>query len=399
MPTTKTKTQVAIIGAGPAGLLLGQLLYRSGIDNVILEKHSAEYVLGRIRAGVLEQGTVELIREAGAGERMDAEGLAHGGFEISIGQQRHRIDLEALTGGQHMLVYGQTEVTRDLMESRDGSDALSVYEAANVRLHGISGDSPTVTYETHGDTRTLECDYVAGCDGFHGVSRQSIPAELIKEYEKVYPFGWLGLLSDTPPATEEVMYSKSDRGFALCSMRSMERSRYYVQVPLGEKAEDWSDERFWDELEARLPKDVSDNLVRGNSIEKGIAPLRSFVAEPMQYGRLFLAGDAAHIVPPTGAKGLNLAAGDVATLHSGLTAACLDNRTDLLERYSDTCLRRVWRAERFSWWMTTMLHRLGRDDIDRKLVDAELDYYLNSEAGLKTIAENYVGLPFERLDQ
>jgi p-hydroxybenzoate 3-monooxygenase len=392
------KTKIAIIGAGPSGLLLGQLLHKAGIDNVILERRSPDYVLGRIRAGVLEYGFVELMREAGVDRRMDAEGLVHDGFEIAIGETRHRIDLKGLTGGESVLVYGQTEVTRDLMEARSSIEVPSYYEADNVRLHDLDTEQPSVTFDHDGESHTLQCDYVAGCDGFHGVSRKSIPASTLKEYEKVYPFGWLGLLSDTPPLSDELVYSKSERGFALCSMRSMQRSRYYVQVSLDEKVEDWPDERFWDELEARLPEDLRPNLVRGPSIEKSIAPLRSFVAEPMQYGRLFLAGDAAHIVPPTGAKGLNLAASDISTLYTLLRAIYENNRIDLIERYSDTCLRRIWKAERFSWWMTTMLHRFDIDDIDEKLVDAELDYYLNSQAGLATIAENYVGLPFDRLE-
>jgi p-hydroxybenzoate 3-monooxygenase len=373
-------------------------LHKAGIDNVLLERQSPEYVLGRIRAGVLERGFVELMRSAGVNERMDKEGIAHTGFEIAIGERRHRIDLKTLTGGESVLVYGQTEVTRDLMEARSDSGARSYYEAADVSLHDLDTNQPSVIFDQNGVTHALRCDYVAGCDGFHGVSRKSFPASVLKEYEKVYPFGWLGLLSDTPPVSDELIYSKSDRGFALCSMRSMERSRYYIQVSLDEKVEDWSDDRFWDELQTRLPADVGANLVRGPSIEKSIAPLRSFVAEPMRYGRLFLAGDAAHIVPPTGAKGLNLAAGDVSALYSVLSSVYSDGRQDLIERYSETCLRRVWKAERFSWWMTTMLHKLDRDDIDTKLVDAELDYYLESEAGQKTIAENYVGLPFGKLD-
>lgn len=392
------ETQVAIIGAGPSGLLLGQLLHKAGIDNVILERRSPEYVLSRIRAGVLEQGFVDLMREAGVSDRMDAEGLVHDGFEIAIGEHRTRIDLKVLTGGRTVLVYGQTELTRDLMEARAGSTAESVYEADNVELHDLISERPSVTFEHGGEHHTLDCEYVAGCDGFHGVSRKTIPASLLREYEKVYPFGWLGLLSDTPPVSADIIYSKTPRGFALCSMRSMERSRYYVQVPLTDSVEDWSDEQFWEELEARLPADERPNLVRGPSIEKSIAPLRSFVAEPMQHGRLFLAGDAAHIVPPTGAKGLNLAASDVSTLYTLLKKIYADGRTDLIDRYSETCLKRIWKAERFSWWMTTMLHELDRDDIDEKLADAELDYFLNSEAGLKTIAENYVGLPFDRLD-
>ena len=391
------KTSVAIIGAGPSGLLLGQLLHKAGIDNVILERRSPEYVLGRIRAGVLEHGFVELMREAGASERMDAEGLDHHGFEIALGEERFRIDLHALTGGKSVLVYGQTEVTRDLMDARSATDRRLFYEADNVQLYDIDTEAPRLTFDYLGETHTLRCDYIAGCDGFHGVSRKSIPTTILREYEKVYPFGWLGLLADTPPAADELIYSKSERGFALCSMRSASRSRYYVQVPLTDKVEDWPDERFWDELRARLPAEVAENLVTGDSIEKSIAPLRSFVAEPMQHGRLFLAGDAGHIVPPTGAKGLNLAASDISTLYTLLVGIYEHGRTDLIERYSATCLRRIWKAERFSWWMTTMLHGFDQDDIDRKLVDAELDYYLNSEAGLTTIAENYVGLPFDRL--
>lgn len=392
------KTQVAIIGAGPAGLLLGQLLHKAGIDAVILERQTPEYVLGRIRAGVLEQGFVELMREAGVSKRMDAEGLIHDGFEIALGSHRTRIDLKALTGGQTVMVYGQTEVTRDLMEARSATDARTLYQVDNVRLCGLDTDRPSVVFEQAGDHHTLYCDYVAGCDGFHGISRKSIPAAIRTDYEKIYPFGWLGLLADTPPVAHELIYSKAPRGFALCSMRSAKRSRYYVQVPLTEQLEDWPDERFWDELQNRLPEETHSDLVRGPSIEKSIAPLRSFVSEPMQYGRLFLAGDAAHIVPPTGAKGLNLAASDVFTLYSLLRAIYERGRTDLIERYSETCLRRVWQAERFSWWMTTMLHELDNDEIDKKLIEAELDYYLNNEAGLKTIAENYVGLPFGSLE-
>lgn len=393
-----TRTQVAIVGAGPSGLLLGQLLHKAGIDNVVLERRSAEYVLGRIRAGVLEYGFVDLMREAGVSRRMDEEGLQHHGFEIALGEQRHRIDLHGLTGGRSVLVYGQTEVTRDLMEARTEAGLPTYYESEVVELRDLESDRPSVVFEVDGEQVVLECDYVAGCDGFHGVSRRSIPGTLLNVFEKVYPFGWLGLLSDTKPAAEELIYSKTDRGFALCSMRSETRSRYYLQVPLTDKVEEWSDDRFWDELKKRLPVDVADSLETGSSIEKSIAPLRSFVAEPLQYGRLFLAGDAGHIVPPTGAKGLNLAASDISTLFTLLVSIYENGRTNLIERYSATCLRRIWKAERFSWWMTMMLHELDGDDIDRKLVDAELDYYLNSEAGLTTIAENYVGLPFDRLE-
>jgi p-hydroxybenzoate 3-monooxygenase len=391
------KTQVAIIGAGPSGLLLGQLLGNAGIDNVILERRSAAYVLGRIRAGVLEYGFVDLMREAGVGRRMDEEGLRHEGFEIALGEERIRIDLSDSTGSGWVLVYGQTELTRDLMDARAAADFPTRYEAGNVRLHDLDSKRPYVTFEQHGKTVTLHCDYVAGCDGFHGVSRRSIPSEIIKEYERVYPFGWLGLLADTPPLNEEIVYSRSPRGFALCSMRSQTRSRHYVQVPLTERVEDWSDHRFWNELGLRLPRELRDKLVTGSSIEKSIAPLRSFVAEPMQYGRLYLAGDAAHIVPPTGAKGLNLAASDVATLYT-MFVGIYRNRCDLSERYSATCLRRIWKAERFSWWMTRILHKLDGEPMDEKLIGAELDYYLHSEAGRRTIAENYVGLPFDRLE-
>jgi len=391
------KTQVAIIGAGPSGLLLGQLLHKQGIDNVIIERQSAEYVLGRIRAGVLEQGFVDLMHEAGVAQRMDAEGHAHEGFEIVVGERRERINLKELTGGDTVMVYGQTEVTRDLMEARQANGAPIVYEAKNAQLYDLKSEAPYVTFEKDGESYKLWCDYVAGCDGFHGVSRKSIPSDILKEYERVYPFGWLGILSDTPPVSEELIYAKHERGFALCSMRSSTRSRYYVQVPLTEKVEDWSDERFWEELKARLPSDAAAKLVTGPSLEKSIAPLRSFVAEPMQYGRLFLAGDAAHIVPPTGAKGLNLAASDIHMLYTILVKVYKEGRTDLIEKYSETCLRRIWKAERFSWWMTTMLHKLDNDDIERKLIEAELDYTLTSDAGRRTIAENYVGLPYEHL--
>lgn len=393
------KTQVAIIGAGPSGLLLGQLLHRQGIDNVILERRSGEYVLSRIRAGVLEQGMVDLLREAGVDRRMDEEGIPHDGFELAFDNRRVRVDLAGLTGGKTVMVYGQTEVTRDLMEAREAVGASTIYEAENVQPHDLDTDHPYVTFEKDGETCRLDCDYVAGCDGYHGVARRSIPEDRIKTFERVYPFGWLGILSDTPPVSDELIYANHERGFALCSMRSKTRSRYYVQVPEDEKVEDWSDERFWDELKARLPDDVAGKLVTGPSIEKSIAPLRSFVAEPMQYGRLFLVGDAAHIVPPTGAKGLNLAASDVNTLYRLMVKVYQEGRTDLIARYSEVCLRRVWKAERFSWWMTTNLHKFSDgEDFERRIQQAELDYYTSSQAGLTTIAENYVGLPYESLD-
>jgi p-hydroxybenzoate 3-monooxygenase len=393
------KTQVAIIGAGPAGLLLGQLLQRQGIDNVILERRTGEYVLSRIRAGVLEQGMVDLLREAGVDENMDAEGLPHEGFELAFDNQRERVDLKKLTGGSTVMVYGQTEVTRDLMEARKAAGAQTIYEAENAQPHDLESDSPYITYEKDGEAQRLDCDYVAGCDGFHGVSRRSIPADRIKEFERVYPFGWLGILSDTPPVADELIYASHARGFALCSMRSRTRSRYYVQVSNEEKVEGWSDERFWEELKRRVPDDVAANLVTGPSIEKSIAPLRSFVVEPMQYGRLFLVGDAAHIVPPTGAKGLNLAASDVNTLYRLMVKVCQEGRTDLIERYSEVCLRRIWKAERFSWWMTSILHKFSEEEgFNARMQRAELDYYTGSEAGLKVIAENYVGLPYESLE-
>ncbi|QIE87113.1 4-hydroxybenzoate 3-monooxygenase [Pseudomonas nitroreducens] len=390
------KTQVAIIGAGPAGLLLGQLLHKAGIDTVILERQTPDYVLGRIRAGVLEQGTADLLREAGAGARMDAEGLLHDGFELVLNGRRERIDLKALTGGKQVMVYGQTEVTRDLMQARAASGAMSVYEATDVELHDVTSDKPYVTFTHQGERVRLDCDYIAGCDGFHGVARRSIPAERLSVFERVYPFGWLGLLSDTPPVSHELIYASSERGFSLCSQRSATRSRYYLQVGLDEKVEDWSDGRFWDELKRRIPEDVARQLVTGASLEKSIAPLRSFVVEPLQYGRLFLVGDAGHIVPPTGAKGLNLAASDVDALHRILLKVYADGRTDLLAQYSPIALRRIWKAERFSWWMTSMLHQFPDSDaFTRRMLETELDYFLGSEAGRTTIAENYVGLPFE----
>ncbi len=393
------KTQVAIIGAGPSGLLLGQLLSRQGIDNVILERKSGEYVLSRIRAGVLEQGMVDLLREAGVDARMNEEGLPHDGVELAFDNRRVRIDLAGLTGGKTVMVYGQTEVTRDLMEARAAGGGTTIYEADNVQPHDLETDAPYVTFEKDGETVRLDCDYVAGCDGFHGVSRQSIPKDRIKEFEKIYPFGWLGLLADTPPVSDELIYARHERGFALCSMRSPTRSRYYVQVPLDEKVEDWSDERFWAELKRRLPEEVAAKLVTGPALEKSIAPLRSFVVEPMQYGRLFLVGDAAHIVPPTGAKGLNLAASDVNTLYRLMVKVYQEGRTDLIPNYSQTCLKRIWKAERFSWWMTSLLHKFSDEEgFETRMQQAELDYLTSSEAGLKTIAENYVGLPYESLE-
>jgi p-hydroxybenzoate 3-monooxygenase len=393
------KTQVAIIGAGPSGLLLGQLLHNAGIATVIVERQTPDYVLGRIRAGVLEQGMVDLLRQAGVSQRMDAEGLVHGGFQLALGGRQVHIDLHALTGGKTVMIYGQTEVTRDLMAARESAGASTLYEASKVVPHGMKSDEPFLTFEKDGETWRLDCDYIAGCDGFHGVARQSIPADTLKIFERVYPFGWLGILADTPPVHDELVYARHARGFALCSMRSTTRTRYYVQVPADEKVEAWSDQRFWEELKSRLPQALADTLVTGPSIEKSIAPLRSFVVEPMQYGRMFLVGDAAHIVPPTGAKGLNLAASDVSTLFNILLKVYRDGRTELLEKYSEICLRRVWKAERFSWWMTSMLHTFeGSDAFSQRISESELEYFVDSEAGRKTIAENYVGLPYEAIE-
>ncbi|MCO7519055.1 MULTISPECIES: 4-hydroxybenzoate 3-monooxygenase [unclassified Pseudomonas] len=391
------KTQVAIIGAGPSGLLLGQLLHQAGIDTLIVERQTPEYVLGRIRAGVLEQGTVDLLREAGVAARMDREGLVHEGVELLLGGRRQRLDLKALTGGKTVMVYGQTEVTRDLMQARAQSGAPIIYGAANVQPHAIEGEQPYLTFDQDGRQQRVDCDYIAGCDGFHGVARQSIPAGVLKTFERVYPFGWLGLLADTPPVNHELIYAHHPRGFVLCSQRSPSRSRYYLQVPLQERVEDWSDARFWTELKARLPQDVAAQLVTGPALEKSIAPLRSLVVEPMQHGRLFLVGDAAHIVPPTGAKGLNLAASDVNYLYRILVKVYREGRTELLAEYSPMALRRVWKGERFSWFMTRLLHDFGehQDAWDSKMQEADRDYYLGSAAGLANIAENYVGLPFE----
>ncbi len=389
------RTKVAIVGAGPSGLLLGQLLTRAGIDNVILERHTGEYVLGRIRAGVLEQGAVDMLDEAGVGARLHAEGLVHAGIEITWAGTRHRVDLNGLTGGKNVIVYGQTEVTRDLMDARTASGAISVYEAEDVSIHGYDGNHPVVRYRNAGAARELECDFIAGCDGFHGVCRQSVPASAIRSYERVYPFGWLGLLSDTPPVSHELIYVSHERGFALCSMRSHTRSRYYLQCSLDEHVEQWSDDRFWTELKQRLDARAVGELVTGASIEKSIAPLRSFVAEPLRFGRLFLAGDAGHIVPPTGAKGLNLAASDVRYLFDGLVEHYRRGRGTGLDAYSERALKRIWKAERFSWWMTMLLHRFPENGaFGEKIQLAELDYLFGSRAALTALAENYVGLPY-----
>ena len=392
------RTQVAIIGAGPSGLLLGQLLSRAGIDNVIIERQSPDYVLGRIRAGVLEQVCMDLLDEAGVGERMHREGLVHGGFEMLFRGRRHRIDMHGLTGGKNVMVYGQTEVTRDLMDARAAAGLPTVYSASNVSVQDFDTPHPAVRYDTDGPqgmvSHQLDCDFIAGCDGFHGVCRASVPRGAITEYEKVYPFGWLGVLADVPPVSHELIYANTERGFALCSMRSTTRSRYYVQCELSDKVEQWSDDAFWAELRSRLDPQARERLVTGPSIEKSIAPLRSFVAEPMRFGRLFLAGDAAHIVPPTGAKGLNLAATDVKYLSSALIEHYREHSSAGVDHYSERCLRRIWKAERFSWWFTSLMHRFpDTAGFGQKVQEAELDYLIHSEAASRSLAENYVGLP------
>ncbi|AZO22805.1 MULTISPECIES: 4-hydroxybenzoate 3-monooxygenase [unclassified Mesorhizobium] len=389
------RTQVAIIGSGPSGLLLGQLLATIGVETIILERSSREHVLGRVRAGVLEQGTVDLLGEAGAADRLHAEGLPHAGISLAFGGRLHRIDLTGLTGGKHVTVYGQTEVTHDLMDKREAAGLVTVYEAANVAPHDFGGVSPFVTYDKDGAAHRIDCDFIAGCDGYHGVSRRSVPENALKTFERQYPFGWLGVLAEVPPADHELIYANHERGFALCSMRSPHRSRYYVQVPADERVEAWSDDRFWDELRRRLPPQTAAAVTTGPSFEKSIAPLRSFVAEPMRFGRLFLVGDAAHIVPPTGAKGLNLAASDVRYLFAGLREFYSGRSEAGLDAYSAKALARVWKAVRFSWWMTTILHRFPETgEFGQRIQEAELDYLVHSKAASTALAENYVGLPY-----
>jgi p-hydroxybenzoate 3-monooxygenase len=387
------RTQVAIIGAGPSGLLLSQLLYLNGVDNVVLERQSREHVAGRIRAGVLEQGTVELLLKANLGERMQRERLVHDGVCLAFAGRTERVDLKGLTGSS-VSVYGQTEVTKDLIDARTAAGAKLIFNAAEVAVADFDGTHPQVRYLLDGQTHELDCDFIAGCDGYHGVCRQSVPRAALKTFERVYPFGWLGIMADVPPASHELIYSNHARGFALCSMRSLNRSRYYVQCGLEEKLEAWPDARFWDELRLRLPDDVAAGVTIGPSIEKSIAPLRSFVVEPLRFGQLFLVGDAAHIVPPTGAKGLNLAAADVRVLYQALVEYYRTSHTDLLERYSELVLRRAWLAVRFSWWFTSITHKFSDDPFAHRLQLAELDYLSASTAALTSLAENYVGLPF-----
>jgi len=389
------KVEVCIIGGGPSGLLLSQLLHLRGIDTVVLEKHSREYVLSRIRAGVLEHGFAALMREAQCGERMDREGEIHEGFYIAHDGVMDRIDLHKYSGGSSVVVYGQTELTRDLYEARDKMKGNVVHNVEDATPHDLKSDAPYVTYRDGDRIVRIDCDYVIGADGFHGVCRKSIPKDVLREYERLYPFGWLGVLSRTRPVSPELIYSKHERGFALCSLRSQTLSRYYIQVPLTDKIEDWSDDAFWAELKRRLPEEVAAKLVTGPSIEKSIAPLRSFVAEPMRHGRLFLAGDAAHIVPPTGARGLNSAASDIYYLYHAMVDHYKEADDKGLEAYSQKALARVWKAQRFSWWMTTLLHRFPNNlPYDDKLQETELQYLFSSQNALGSLAENYVGLPF-----
>ncbi len=388
------KTQVAIIGAGPAGLLLGQLLFKAGVDAVIVERQSADYVLGRIRAGVLEQGTIDALAKAGVDARMHEEGLPHDGFELLFKGARHRIDLHALTGGKRVMVYGQTEVTKDLMHARAQENLETFYDAQDVAISDFDSEHPKVTFTHNGEQKTIEATFIAGCDGYHGVCRASVPSQSLQTFEKIYPFGWLGVLADVPPVSHELIYANTERGFALCSMRSMTRSRYYVQCPLTDKVAQWSDDAFWTELRARLDPEAAERLITGPSIEKSIAPLRSFVTEPMRFGHLFLAGDAAHIVPPTGAKGLNLAASDVCYLAEAFQTYFTDSDPQGIDTYSEKSLSRVWKAERFSWWFTSLMHQFPAEGtFNQKVQEAELAYLVGSRAASEALAENYVGLP------
>jgi p-hydroxybenzoate 3-monooxygenase len=388
-----TKTDVVIIGAGPSGLMLAHLLTQAGIDCVVLERKSPDYVLSRIRAGVLEQCTLRVMEKLGLEKRLNAEGLPHDGVILADGERVIEIDVKGLTGSQ-VVVYGQTEITKDLMDAADERGVSRVYEAENVELFDVESDTPYVTYKKDGEDQRIDCRFIAGCDGFHGPSRKAMPNSDSNYVEKVYPFGWLGVLADVPPATHEVAYSNHDRGFALCSMRSETRSRYYVQVGLDEKIEDWSDDRFWEELSIRMGPEIASKITTGPSLEKSIAPLRSFIFGSMRHGSLFLAGDAAHIVPPTGAKGLNLASSDITYLSEALISFFKNNKQEGIDGYSDKALARIWKSSRFSWYLTTLMHRFPEGgEFDRKMQIAELDYIANSKAAQTTIAENYIGLP------
>lgn len=388
------RTQVCIIGGGPSGLLLGQLLLKAGIDAVVLERKTRDYVLGRIRAGVLEVGMADMLRRAGVAARMDAEGFTHDGTIISHNDHQFRIDFKKHTGTP-VIVYGQTELTRDLYDAREATGGKTVFNVENVEINDAKTAAPYVTYQVNGTSHRIDCDYIAGCDGFHGVSRKTIPATVRREYQKVYPFGWLGILAETPPVSHELIYSNSDRGFALCSMRNANLSRYYIQAPLADDLAKWTDELFWDELRRRIPENIADSLITGPSIEKSIAPLRSFVSEPMRWGRLFLCGDAAHIVPPTGAKGLNTAASDIHYLYSGLVQYYQGKDGEGLELYSEKALARIWKAERFSWWMTNILHRFpDQTEFDIRMQAAELAFLRDNASAQSVMAENYVGLPY-----
>ena len=387
------RKQVVIVGAGPSGLLLGRLLDLAGVDNIVLERQTQDYVLARIRAGILEQTTVDLIQRAGADTRLNAEGIRHHAMHLAFDYKSIAIGLSEHTNGKVVTAYGQTEVTRDLCDVRDAEGSATVYEASNVEINDFDGDSPYVTYVKDGTTHRVDCDLIAGCDGYHGVCRQSVPSSAINTYEKIYPFGWLGLLSDTKPVAKEVVYANTARGFALCSMRSMTRSRYYIQCDVDDKVENWSDDAFWDEFRLRLPPEMAEALETGPSIEKSIAPLRSFVAEPMRFGRLMLAGDAAHVVPPTGAKGLNLAASDIHYMYDAILGFLEDHDAAALDEYSRRALDRVWKTERFSWWLTNLTHRFNDDPFEQRMKEAELAYVTTSDAGRQMVAENYVGLP------
>ena len=395
--TNTVRTQVVIVGAGPSGLLLGALLHKAGIDNIIVERQSGDYVLGRIRAGILEQVTLDLLHEAGVGATVTQAGTPHHAIELVFQNQRHAIDITGLTGGKSVTAYGQTEVTRDLMNARQAAGLTTWYSAEDVSVNDFEGPHPYVLCQHEGQTKRIDADFIAGCDGFHGVCRASVPDGSLQEFERVYPFGWLGILADVPPVSPHaIVYANSAEGFALCSMRSLTRSRYYVQCPLSDQVSDWSDERFWDAIRRRLDPALAEQIITGPSIEKSIAPLRSYVAEPMRFGRMFLAGDASHIVPPTGAKGLNLAASDVKYLSAALIEHYAERSDAGIDAYSERCLARIWRAERFSWWLTNLMHRFPDNGaFGQKMQDAELQYLVNSRAASTALAENYVGLPLD----